>query len=104
MKRQYRDPDTGATVVTEPDVTGEEGTFWLTKVECPSTMTGTGGASRCMRAVVRDADHGGIRLKLFILPKPDSPVRRRELREWYCSFGFTHRGNDHMVRIPNAPE
>jgi hypothetical protein len=102
MHRTYEDHSTGAVIATQRDV-NDDG-YWLTKVECPAGGRGRGGATRCMRRVLCDADRESVKLRLFILPKPDSPVRRRELREWYRAFGFVHLGDDHMERVPRAPE
>lgn len=102
MHRTYEDHGTGAVVAVQRDVNGDG--YWVTKVECPDGRRGQGGATRCMRSCVRDADRESAKLSLFILPKPDTPVRRRELREWYRAFGFVHTGNDHMERVPCAPE
>lgn len=100
MARTWKDGRTGARVSVEKDVHGEEGVYWLTDVRCPASRQGEGGATRVMQRVCGWADREGFTLRLMIIPKPNTEVRKRILREWYTSFGF--RGIEEMVRDPLA--
>jgi hypothetical protein len=100
MKHLYTDEVTGAVVRVERCVHGTPDLHYLTKVECPSATMGEGGATRVLQRVCWDADCEGSRLRLVIIPKPDTEVRRRLLREWYRTFGFV--GDGEMERMPRA--
>jgi hypothetical protein len=100
MKRRYEDLETGAFVHIKRDCHGRDDIRWLSKVACPARKQGEGGATRAMKAVCEDADREGLQLRLVIIPRPNTDVRRRLLREWYSTFGFY--GIEEMARYPGG--
>lgn len=73
-----------------------DGALFLDSVRAFSPGNGAGTAA--LQAVLQAADQFGAEVRLDAVPLGRKPMNQAELKRWYSSHGFVHKGDGYMIR------